>query len=31
MWIEDRGANLAWSAITDAGKAASVTAQEVTA
>lgn len=31
VWIEDRGANLAWSAITDAGKAASVTAQAVTA
>lgn len=31
VWLEDRGANLAWSAITDAGKAASVTAQEVTA
>ena len=31
MWVEDRAANLAWSAITDAGKAASVTAQGVTA
>lgn len=31
VWIEDRGANLAWSAITDAAKAASVTVQQVTA
>lgn len=30
-WIEDRAANLAWSAITDAGKAASVARQEVIA
>lgn len=31
VWIEDRGANLAWSAITDAGDTASVTWQGVTA
>lgn len=31
VMIEDRGANLAWSAITDAGKTASVTRQEVNA
>jgi hypothetical protein len=31
VWIEDRAANLAWSAITDAGKAASVAAQGVNA
>lgn len=31
VWLEDRAANLAWSAITDAGKTASVTVQEVTA
>lgn len=31
VWLEDRGANLAWSAITDAGKTASVTAQAVSA
>jgi hypothetical protein len=31
VWIEDRAANLAWSAITDAAKAASVTAQGVNA
>ncbi|WP_431257212.1 hypothetical protein ACQ86G_21505 [Roseateles chitinivorans] len=31
IWLEDRGANLAWSAITDAGKTASVNVQEVTA
>lgn len=31
VWVEDRAANLAWSAITDAGKAASVTAQAITA
>lgn len=31
VWLEDRGANLAWSAITDAAKTASVTVQEVTA
>jgi hypothetical protein len=30
-WIEDRAANLAWSAICDTGKTASVTAQGVTA
>jgi hypothetical protein len=28
-WLEDRAANLAWAAITDAGKNASVTVQEV--
>lgn len=28
-WLEDRGANLAWYGITDAGKSASVTAQQV--
>lgn len=31
VWVEERAANLAWSAITDAGGAASVTAQEITA
>lgn len=31
IWVEDRAANLAWSAITDAGKAASVTVQRVNA
>lgn len=31
MWIEDAAANLAWTAITDAGTTASVTAQEVSA
>lgn len=31
LWIEDRAANLAWSAITDAAKNASVTVQGVTA
>lgn len=31
VWVEERAANLAWTAITDAGKAASVTAQGVTA
>lgn len=31
VWHEDRGANLAWYAITDAAKAASATAQEVIA
>ena len=31
VWVEERGANLAWSAITDAAKAASVTAQEIVA
>lgn len=31
VWIEDRAANLAWSGITDAAKAASVTVQEVLA
>lgn len=31
VWVETRGANLAWSAITDAGKAASVTVQRVKA
>jgi hypothetical protein len=31
VWLEDRGHNLAWSAITDAAKTASVTVQEVTA
>lgn len=31
FWFEDRAANLAWSAITDAGKAASVNTQRVTA
>ena len=31
VWIEDRAANLAWSAITDAAKTASVTWQGVTA
>lgn len=31
VWIEDRAANLAWSAITDAGDAASVTWQGITA
>lgn len=30
-WIEDRAANLAWAAICDAGKTASVTTQEVSA
>lgn len=30
-WVEERGANLAWSAICDAGQTASVTAQEVLA
>ncbi len=30
-WVEERAANLAWSAITDAAKTASVTRQEVTA
>ena len=30
-WIEDRAANLAWAAICDAAKAASVTVQEVIA
>lgn len=30
-WVEDRAANLAWSGVTDAGKAASVTTQRVTA
>lgn len=29
LWVETRGANLAWSAICDAGKAGSVTVQEV--
>jgi hypothetical protein len=29
MWVESRGANLAWSAITNAGTSASVTVQEV--
>jgi hypothetical protein len=29
-WIEDRAANLAWSAITDAGNSASVTTQAIT-
>jgi hypothetical protein len=31
VWIEDRGANLAWSAICDAAKTASVTWQGITA
>jgi hypothetical protein len=31
IWIEDRGANLAWSGITDTGDAADVTVQEVLA
>jgi hypothetical protein len=31
VWVEDRGANLAWSGICDAGKTASVTWQGVTA
>lgn len=31
LWVETRGANLAWSGITDAAKSASVTAQEVLA
>lgn len=31
VWVETRGANLAWNAITDAGKAASVGRQEVLA
>lgn len=31
VWIEERGANVAWSAITDAGTTASVTRQEVMA
>lgn len=31
VWIEERGANVAWSAITDAAKAASVTVQGVIA
>jgi len=31
VWVEDRAANLAWAAITDAAKAASVSVQEVTA
>lgn len=31
VWIEDRAANLAWSGITDAGDAASVTWQGITA
>lgn len=31
VWLEDRGHNLAWSAITDTAKTASVTVQEVTA
>ena len=29
VWVETRGANLAWSGITDAAKSASVTRQEV--
>lgn len=31
VWLEDRAANLAWAAITDTAKTASVTAQEVRA
>lgn len=31
VWVEERGANVAWSAITEAGKTASVTVQEVMA
>lgn len=31
VWVEDRGANLAWSAITEAGKTASVTVQRIEA
>jgi hypothetical protein len=31
MWVEERGANVAWSAIVDAGKAASLGVQEVVA
>ena len=31
VWVEERAANLAWSAITDAAKAASVTTQEIIA
>ena len=31
VWVETRGANLAWSGVCDTGKTASVTAQEVTA
>lgn len=31
VWVEERGANVAWSAICDAAKTASVTAQEVMA
>lgn len=31
VWVETRGANLAWSGITDAGMSASVTRQEVLA
>jgi hypothetical protein len=31
VWLEDRAANMAWAAITDTAKTASVTAQEVRA